>query len=83
MDSELLAAVRLAAVSPIGECNPQELANTTWALATLVLEETELLEAGRPAAESPNGECNPQNLANTARATATLAVETANQHAKH
>ena len=75
--------MRLAAGSPIGERNPQELANTTWAMATLALEEPKLLQAGRPAAGEPNGEVTPQKLANTAWAVATLAVEATNKIAKH
>ena len=71
----MLEVVRPAADMPIGEFNPQGLARTTWAMATLAVEETELVQAVRPAADTPIGESNPQNLANTTRAKATLAVE--------
>ena len=74
-DSELLQALSPAAVLHIWEFNPQDLANTAWAFATLAVEESELLEAVRPAAVCKIWEFNPQNLANTAWAFATLAVD--------
>ena len=49
-ETELLQAVRPAADTPIGESNPQGLANTARAKATLAVEGTELLVAERPAA---------------------------------
>ena len=39
-DSELLEAVRLAAVCKIWEFNPQGLATSAWAFATMAVEET-------------------------------------------
>ncbi len=48
--SELLEALRPAVVCKIWEHNPQGLANSAWAFATLTVKDSELLEAVRPAA---------------------------------
>ena len=69
-EPELLEAGRPAADTPIGENNPQNLANTAWAMATRAGEDTELLMAARRAAQlekkqGPEGE------------------EAANENAKH
>ena len=46
-DSELLEAMRPAAVFKIWEFNLQDLANTAWALATLAAKDPELPKAVR------------------------------------
>jgi hypothetical protein len=55
----------------IGECKPQELANTAWAFATAGHAVPALLDAIAAEAERRVGEFNAQNLANTAWAFAT------------
>lgn len=62
-DSELLEAVRLAAVLHIWEFNPQNLSNTAWAFTTLVLTDSELLETLRLAAVLQIWEFTVQELA--------------------
>jgi hypothetical protein len=56
----------------VGEFNPQDLANTTWAFATPGHAAPALLDAIAAEAASRVGEFNTQNLANTAWAFATV-----------
>merc|ERR1711971_1165322 len=56
----------------MGELNPQDLANTAWAFATLAYRDAELFGALAQEAKQRVGEFNPQKLANTAWAFASL-----------
>ena len=74
-DSVLLEVVRPATVCKAWESNPQALANTTWAFATLALKASELLEAVRPKTVCKIWKFNPRALANTAWAFGTRVLK--------
>ena len=56
----------------MGDFNPQALANTAWAFATMSHKDERLFTALAAAAERRMGDFNPQQLANTAWAFATI-----------
>ena len=56
----------------LGDFNPQVLANTAWAFATLGQADAQLFTALAREAERHLGDFSPQELANTARAFVTL-----------
>ena len=56
----------------LSEFNPQNVANTAWAFATVNYRDDKLFAALAVAAERRLSEFNPQNVANTAWAFATV-----------
>ena len=67
----MLGAIAAASISKIADFNPQDLANTAWAFATLQIKDEGLLGAIAAASISKIADFNPQDLANTAWAFAT------------
>jgi len=64
--SELLDELARASAASIGKFNPQELANTAWAFATVGHASPALFEAVSRASVASIGQFTPQALANTA-----------------
>ena len=72
MDAQLFTALAREAEGCMGNFNPQELANTAWAFATLGQLDAQLFTALARAVERRVGNFNTQNLANAAWAFATV-----------
>eukprot|EP00965_Chrysotila_dentata_P066696 2208205-Pleurochrysis_carterae.AAC.1 len=68
---KLLGVLAHTSAGSIGQFNPQELANTAWAYATVGHASPALFEAVSRASMASIGQFNPQDLANTAWAFAT------------
>ena len=60
------AALVRASERRLSDFNPQEVANTAWAFATVNYRDEKLFAALAIAAERRQSECNPQDVANTA-----------------
>ena len=69
---------------PAGSFNPQEVANTLWAFATLgISPSASLLAALSFVADKSAGSFNPQDVANTLWAKAVLQIEPPSSRARH
>ena len=68
----LAAALATAAERRLSEFNPQDVANTAWAFATMNYRDEKLFPALAIAAERRLSEFSPQDVANTAWAFATV-----------
>ena len=73
-DAQLFTALAREAERHVGNANPQNLANTAWAFATLGQLDSRLFTLLAREPECRMSEFNPQNLANTAWAFATLSI---------
>ena len=71
-DAQLLTALAREAERRAGDFNPQGLANTAWAFATLGQADLQLFMTLAREAEQRVSDFNPQDLANAAWAFATL-----------
>ena len=72
LDAKLFTPLARPAEQRLSEFNPQELANTAWAFATVKQSDEKLFTALARAAEQRVSEFNAQELANTAWAFATV-----------
>ena len=73
-DEELFGAAARQATGRMRDFNPQNVANTVWAFATLGVKDEELLRAAARRATERIRQFNPQNVANTVWALTTLGV---------
>ena len=71
-DAQLFTALAREAERRLGDFDPQGLANTAWAFATLGQSDVQLFTALAREAERHLGDFDPQNLANSAWAFAML-----------